>query len=78
MLKPDQSHLWTKSTKHAYAHKTIINILNYNPELLGGKQVSDEQLEAMVQRMLADDKKEQQKLFDDFEDVSATQQTTPA
>lgn len=53
-------------------NRTIINILNYNPEQLGGKQLSDDQIEAIVQRMLADDKKKDEELFDSYEDVSPT------
>lgn len=51
-------------------NRTIINFINYNPEQLGGKQISDDQLEALVARMKGEDKKKQQALFDDFEDVS--------
>lgn len=52
-------------------NRTIINIINFNPEQLGGKQIPDDKLEALIAQMQAGDKKKQQALFDDFEDVSA-------
>ncbi|GAB3550594.1 hypothetical protein [Spirosoma fluminis] len=54
-------------------NKTIINIVNYNPEQLGGQLISDEALDKMIERMMADDKKKQEELFDDYEDVSSPQ-----
>ncbi|RYC69796.1 MULTISPECIES: hypothetical protein [Spirosoma] len=57
-------------------NKTVINIINFNPEQLGGQQISDEQLTRMIDKMLALDKKKTEELFDDFEDVSSPQ--TPA
>ena len=57
-------------------NRTIINIINYNPEQLGGQTLSDEAIKKMVGKMLGEDKKKQEELFDDFQDVSATK--TPA
>jgi len=51
-------------------NKTIINIVNYNPEQLGGTVISDAALEKMIENFMADDKKKQESLFDDYEDVS--------
>ena len=52
-------------------NKTIINILNYNPEQLGGQVISDAALDKMIENFLTDDKKKQEQLFDSYEDVSA-------
>lgn len=62
-------------TEEVIENRTVINVINYNPEQLGGQQISDDQLERMVERMLASDKKKQEELFDDFEDVSTTSKT---
>jgi hypothetical protein len=53
-------------------NKTIINILNYNPEQLGGQVISDEALDKMIENFRADDQKKKSQLFDDYEDVSAS------
>lgn len=55
-------------------NRTIVNVINYNPEQLGGQQISDEQLKAMVENMMADDKKKNQELFADFEDVTTSEE----
>jgi hypothetical protein len=54
-------------------NRTIINVINYNPEQLGGQQISDAALESMVERLLGEDKKKQEELFSDYEDVSSPQ-----
>lgn len=51
-------------------NRTIINVINYNPEQLGGQQISDAALQAMVDKMLADDQKKQEELFSDYTDVT--------
>lgn len=54
-------------------NKTVINVLNYNPAQLGGQAISEEQLQGLVAKMLADDEKKKRDLFDDFEDVTTNQ-----
>lgn len=54
-------------------NRTIINIVNFNPEQLGGQVLSDEAMERMVAKILGDDKKKQEELFDDYDDVSPAQ-----
>lgn len=54
-------------------NKTVINILNYNPEQLGGQNISDEALQKMIDGFLDDDKKKRSELFDQYEDVSDQQ-----
>ncbi|RIV20535.1 hypothetical protein DYU11_21050 [Fibrisoma montanum] len=57
---------------------TILNIINFNPEQLGGQVISDEALETMMEKLLAADKKKQEDLFDDYEDVSSNAPEDPA
>lgn len=52
-------------------NKTIINVINFNPASLGAQTMSEEQLNAMVDKMLAADKKKAEQPFDDFEDVTS-------
>lgn len=59
-------------------NRTIINIVNYNPEQLGGKQMSNEALEKLTAKMLAADEKKQRELFDDYEDVTSQPEKVPA
>lgn len=50
-------------------NKTIINIINYNPVMLGGEEIDEATIDKMVAKLLADDKKKQDKEFDTYEDV---------
>jgi hypothetical protein len=59
-------------------NRTIINIVNYNPEQLGGKQMSNEALERLTAKMLGDDEKKNRELFDDYEDVTKQPEKVPA
>ena len=51
-------------------NKTVLNIINYNPEQLGGVVISDDALDKMIANFMAEDKKKAEDLFDDYTDVT--------
>ena len=53
----------------AVENKTIVNIINFNPEQLGVQLIPREQLDTMIEKMLAGDKKKAEQPFDEYEDI---------
>ena len=51
-------------------NKTIINVINFNPESLGAIPMTPEKLDELIAKMLGEDKKKADQPFDDFEDVT--------
>lgn len=62
--------LGADKTEEKVENKTIINIINFNPEQLGAIPMSQEKLDEMIEKMLSADTKKAEQPFDDFEDVS--------
>lgn len=51
-------------------NKTIFNIIAFNPEQLGVKLLDPGKLDSMIQAMLTEDKKKEERFFSQFEDVT--------
>lgn len=45
-----------------------INVLNYNPVLIGAEEIPD--LDNMIKTMIAKDKEKEERVFDDFDDLT--------
>lgn len=51
-------------------NKTIINLINFNPEQLGAIGMPPEQLDEMIHKLLTEDKRKAERPFDEYEEVA--------